>query len=211
VRWHSGVGTLWHSVDGQRSFLLLKPDRSHGGNGGIKGFAPHSRPGCDRRGWLRVRRCGIATPPQRIFWSALPVAAHSFAHQGIEMSNDARHAIDLEKCVIELDRNNLATVHDCEPGPPKRYEGYTIGAPQMTQAPPHDGEVHPDGDEILFLVAGEVTVILEDEEPVREVPMSPGDSLIVPRGVWHKVRLEQPSRLFHVTPGPKGAYRPLPD
>ena len=31
----------------------------------------------------------------------------------------------------------------------------------------------------------------------------------VPRGVWHRVALREPSHMLYVTPGPGGQYRPL--
>jgi hypothetical protein len=32
---------------------------------------------------------------------------------------------------------------------------------------------------------------------------------VVPRGVWHRVLLVEPSQLLHITPGPGGEHRPL--
>jgi catechol 2,3-dioxygenase-like lactoylglutathione lyase family enzyme len=32
---------------------------------------------------------------------------------------------------------------------------------------------------------------------------------VVPRGVWHRVTLREPSHLLYLTPGPGGQYRPL--
>lgn len=66
-------------------------------------------------------------------------------------------------------------------GPPARIDGLTIGAPLMIREPPHEGEMHPDGDEILVLLSGSVTVVLEDEDPPRRVALAPGRALVVPR------------------------------
>jgi mannose-6-phosphate isomerase-like protein (cupin superfamily) len=86
-------------------------------------------------------------------------------------------------------------------------DGYTIGAPRMTHAPPHNGEIHPDGDEVLLLISGAVTVVLEDAFPPREVAPLPDESLIVPRVVWYKVQIDAPSQPLHITPGPNGSFR----
>lgn len=122
-----------------------------------------------------------------------------------------RDPIDLGQAVVGLHRSGEACLVESPPGPPKRIDGLTIGAPFMTHEPPHVGEMHPDGDELLFLVSGGITVVLEDEEPARRVKLEPGQAIVVPRGVWHRVLIDEPSRMVHITPGPNGDHRPLPD
>jgi mannose-6-phosphate isomerase-like protein (cupin superfamily) len=118
--------------------------------------------------------------------------------------------IDLAREVVGLfGADWRARLLDQKPGPPQRIDGYTIGAPVLTADAPHDGEVHPDGDELLFLVSGAVRVRLELPEGDRTIELGPGDALVVPRGIWHKVTLREPGRLVHITPGPNGDHRPL--
>jgi quercetin dioxygenase-like cupin family protein len=75
--------------------------------------------------------------------------------------------------------------------------------------------MHPDGDELLYLISGRIDVILEDGGDVEIVgvqrveALQPGDAIVVPRGVWHRVDVREPSHLVHVTPGPGGGHRPL--
>ncbi|MBV8957461.1 MAG: cupin domain-containing protein [Actinobacteria bacterium] len=92
---------------------------------------------------------------------------------------------------------------------PERIDGLTIGAPELTGDPPHDGEVHPDGDELLYLVSGAVSLRLELPEGERTVELGPGDAVVVPQGIWHKVTLREPGQLIHITPGPNGESRHL--
>lgn len=125
------------------------------------------------------------------------------------MSKRPHGAIDLAHAIVGIDRSGDAHEMHGRPGPPLRIDGLTIGAPLLTREPPHAGEMHPDGDELLYLISGRVTVLLEDQEPPRRVGLSPGQALVVPRGVWHRVLLEEPSRILHVTPGPGGEHRPL--
>ena len=122
------------------------------------------------------------------------------------MSDDG---IDLQANAIGLYRSGESKLIPSHPGPPSRIEGFTVGAPVMTREPPHRGEMHPDGDELLFLVSGRVTVVLEDREPPRQIELEPGRACIVPRGVWHRVLLREPSQILHITPGPGGEHRPL--
>lgn len=99
------------------------------------------------------------------------------------MARRGSGGIDLGTSVVGLDRQGQARVLERSPGPPPRLDGYTIGAPLLTREPPHGGEMHPDGDELLFLVSGRIRVVLEDREPPRQVELAPGQALIVPRGV----------------------------
>ncbi len=39
--------------------------------------------------------------------------------------------------------------------------------------------------------------------------VGPGQAVIVPKGVWHRVLIHEPSQLVHLTPGPGGEHRPL--
>lgn len=127
------------------------------------------------------------------------------------MPESPEAAVDLGEVTIGVDPRGNAQVIENSAGPPRRIDGYSIGAPLLTREPPHSGEMHPDGDEILYLVSGKITVVLEDQDPPREVSLHPGEAVVVPRGVWHRVVLSEPSRLVHVTPGPRGEHRPLPE
>jgi len=105
------------------------------------------------------------------------------------------------------------TITAAPPGPPQRIDGYTIGAVRGIDGPgPHGGEVHPDGDEFLYVVSGTMELILDDgdERAVgaeTTVLLGSGDAYVVPRGVWHRLEAVEPSHLVHVTPGPHGSHR----
>jgi mannose-6-phosphate isomerase-like protein (cupin superfamily) len=122
--------------------------------------------------------------------------------------------VRLPGSVAHLAHDGSMTITDAPPGPPRRIDGYSIGAiPDIDGPGPHDGEVHPDGDELLFVVSGAMELILDDGDeraPGAEtrVVLRAGDAYVVPRGVWHRVEPLEPSYLVHVTPGPNGGYRP---
>jgi mannose-6-phosphate isomerase-like protein (cupin superfamily) len=117
--------------------------------------------------------------------------------------------IDMSNSIIDLDHEGRASVRPYVYGPPKRIDGYSFGAPYITGDPPHNGEMHPDGDELLYLIDGAVDVLLEEPNGEHVVSLGPGQALVVPKGTWHKVMLREPSRLIHLTPGPGGDHRPL--
>jgi len=84
----------------------------------------------------------------------------------------------------------------------------TIGIVTMSRDAPHGGEIHPDGDEILYVISGKLRVTGESE-PNTPIEMGPGDACIVRRGEWHRVNVLEKTQLIHVTPGPNGDHRPL--
>ena len=119
--------------------------------------------------------------------------------------------IDLAQEVVGLARaDRLARIVEQQAGrAPERIDGFTIGAPRITGDAPHDGEVHPDGDEVLFLISGAVTVTLELADGDRLVELGAGEAVVVPKGVWHKITMRDHGQLIHITPGPNGDARPL--
>jgi mannose-6-phosphate isomerase-like protein (cupin superfamily) len=68
---------------------------------------------------------------------------------------------------------------------------------------PSECEMHPCGDELLYLLSGSVDVVFEEPEGDRAVPLRGGEACIVPRGVWHRIVMHAPADLLFVTP-PKG-------
>jgi len=63
-------------------------------------------------------------------------------------------------------------------------------------------EIHPAGDEIVCLLSGEATMILDRGGSEETVHLSePGSFVIVPRDTWHTARTSTPTRMLFVTPG----------
>lgn len=126
----------------------------------------------------------------------------------------ASSSFDLGQMVGVLFRDGTSEVVEPQPGPPVRLDGFTVGAPFMTQSAPHRGELHPDGDELLYLISGRVDVILDDGDlehvgTEQVTTLQPGEAFIVPKGVWHRVDVREPSHFVHITPGPGSDHRPL--
>lgn len=115
---------------------------------------------------------------------------------------------DLAESIVGLYRDGHADLVAWESGPPPRIDGYTIGVVEMTRPAPHDGERHPDADEVLLLIRGSAAIVLEEGGRERTVELPAGRGFVVPRGTWHRLVPHEPSLLVHVTPGPRGEWRP---
>ena len=111
---------------------------------------------------------------------------------------------------VDAGRDLKAVVTPARPDPLLGVDGYTFGVATMSENAPHNGEMHPDGDEILYLISGLARVHAETDPP-QVIEMNPGDGLIVPQGVWHRVDIVEPCQIVYFTPGPRGEYRPLED
>ena len=94
--------------------------------------------------------------------------------------------------------------------PPPIVDGLSVGVAVMDRPPPHAGERHRDGDELLYLIQGEATVLLERPEGEERVELTAGKALVVPRGVWHRVIPRGEVTLLYATPGPNNDHRALP-
>jgi mannose-6-phosphate isomerase-like protein (cupin superfamily) len=106
---------------------------------------------------------------------------------------------------------DLAAIKIKEQGdPPVPVDGMTFGVASMSENSPHGGEMHPDGDEVLYLISGRVNVVFLDS-PQADIVMKPGEGLVVPKGVWHRVDILEPCQIVYLTPGPNNQFRPLVD
>src|SRR5262249_60959406 len=68
-------------------------------------------------------------------------------------------------------------------------------------------EMHPGGDEVLYLLAGALDVVLDEPAGERTFGLERGQACLVPRGVWHRLVLRRPSGLLFITP-PRGTRHP---
>ena len=63
-------------------------------------------------------------------------------------------------------------------------------------------EIHPEDDEILFVVEGGVTVEILTETERIDIPVEEGSCLVVPRNHWHRHKVDTLVKEMYVTPGP---------
>jgi mannose-6-phosphate isomerase-like protein (cupin superfamily) len=116
--------------------------------------------------------------------------------------------VDVSRYSVTINRDLSISTAERKPGPPERFDGMTAGIVTMEHDAPHGGEVHPDGDEMLYVISGSVR-ITSDSNPDQSLDLGPGDACIVEKGEWHKVHILEKTQLLHMTPGPNGDHRPL--
>ena len=70
-------------------------------------------------------------------------------------------------------------------------------------------EIHPAGEELVCLLSGTVTLVLEEASGERSVELSdPGAYVVIPRGTWHTAKTTGCTMLF-ITPGQGTENRPV--
>ena len=73
-------------------------------------------------------------------------------------------------------------------------------------------ERHPAGEELVMLLSGAATVVLDDSGGERSVELtSPGSYVLVPPNVWHTARTSVPTTMLFLTPGAGTEHRPVGD
>lgn len=73
-------------------------------------------------------------------------------------------------------------------------------------------EVHPKGDELLYLLEGSCTLHLASAAGREEVPFTePGSVIRVPAGVWHTAKVRERCRILFITPGEGTRNAPEPE
>ena len=85
---------------------------------------------------------------------------------------------------------------------PQLSEGRILSVFEYTTTWPY-WERHPTGDELVYLLFGDVELLLDDDEQSRVIVMRVGDAAIVPTGAWHRAVIRAPSRLLFITPTPR--------
>lgn len=69
-------------------------------------------------------------------------------------------------------------------------------------------EMHPNGDEVVCLLSGAVTFVLETAQGEEHVDLvASGSFVFVPKGIWHTARTRTPSRLLFITAGEGTQHR----
>jgi uncharacterized cupin superfamily protein len=63
-------------------------------------------------------------------------------------------------------------------------------------------EIHPSGDELVILLAGDITFVIDSGDKMTELQLTTaGDYAIVSQGCWHTAKVHAPSQVLFITPG----------
>ena len=65
-------------------------------------------------------------------------------------------------------------------------------------------ERHPDGDELVVVLAGATELLLDvsDGGGEQSVPLVDGDAAVIPTGAWHRAAVRHRCTLLFITPEP---------
>lgn len=89
----------------------------------------------------------------------------------------------------------------------KYGQGWLISEFAFTEDWP-SWEMHPHGDEFVYLLSGAVELVLEQGDHLVTIALTGSGAVVVPRGVWHTAKVLVPSRMLHVTRGAGTETRP---
>ena len=121
--------------------------------------------------------------------------------------------LELERTYLSLDGQGQVHTHPVE-GFWETVDrntdilGTLVAGFVSTEDWPH-WEMHPAGEEVLVLIEGRMTMILDGPGGERRVAMAPGSTCIVPRGVWHRALVPEVSRFMGITYGAGTTHRPI--
>jgi mannose-6-phosphate isomerase-like protein (cupin superfamily) len=63
-------------------------------------------------------------------------------------------------------------------------------------------EMHPKGDETLYLLSGETTLLLYSDGVESQIEFNvPGSFVIIPKGAWHTALVKTNCTILFITPG----------
>jgi len=112
--------------------------------------------------------------------------------------------------VVALLRDGSSLTQRKQPGSSPRFDGFTVASYVLTETPPHGGERHADGDELLLVVSGQCVAVLDTTDGgTEEIPIQAGDAFVIPRNTWHRLVIDDPCHIVFVTPGPQMEHRGL--
>ena len=87
----------------------------------------------------------------------------------------------------------------------RELDGRLVGLVRMSRNTAW--EMHPDGDEVLFLLSGQIDVVLDHGQEEEVITLAAGRMCVVPRNVWHRQLVREAGDLLFATPGPSTEHR----
>ena len=123
------------------------------------------------------------------------------------MTNQVFEGFQLESQFVHLENNGdlIGLLVDenfwsAESSRSYRQSGRLMGVLKLDAGSSH-WEVHPDGDELLYLLSGSMEVVIESEGKNQVITLTRFSSCIVPKATWHQTIAREPCSLLFITPG----------
>jgi len=70
-------------------------------------------------------------------------------------------------------------------------------------------EIHPHGDEIVYLLLGEAEMIIKKDNNQETIFINkPGSYIIIPKATWHTAKIKVPTTMLFITPGQDTENKP---
>ena len=116
---------------------------------------------------------------------------------------------DLDQTRVVLAPSGRATLKDDSPtfyqeldADFENFSGHLLFSRHSFSEPWPTWEIHPEGDEFVYLLSGDTDFVLHTESGEQVVRVNePGSYVIVPQGTWHTARPHAPTTMLFVTPG----------
>lgn len=70
-------------------------------------------------------------------------------------------------------------------------------------------EMHPNGEEIVYMLSGSMDLILEKDGERKTFELRSKGLVVVPRGTWHTGKVFAPSNVLVITRGEETKVRPV--
>ncbi|MAM69870.1 MAG: cupin [Gammaproteobacteria bacterium] len=74
-----------------------------------------------------------------------------------------------------------------------------------------DWERHANGDEVVYVLEGETTLFLIEDDSEKGNPLKTGELLVVPAKTWHRFETPKGAKVMTITPQPTDHSKDWPE
>ncbi len=128
-----------------------------------------------------------------------------------------KSAQSISKDFVVLSPDKSATIEPCDAGLYARldknyndFKGHELVSCYEFDQDWSSWERHPHGDEVVILLSGAATFVLQTEGGDTSLALKQeGAYVIVPKNVWHTVRTEVKTKMLFLTPGEGTEHKAL--
>ncbi len=119
-----------------------------------------------------------------------------FSRRRIRVKKKVRKNTELFRlCISRSNKNFFAQIIDDS-------KGHTLVSSYEFSADWPNWELHPAGDEVVILLSGQATMLLQHEHGVEQIELlKANDCCVVPSNTWHTAKIADTAKMLFVTPG----------